>query len=148
MPNWAARCPITVRVGPSLGAGVATSFLFDRGEEVRPERKSLGLIEVKREQIVQDGGRIGRERQGLVQVADRVVRPVLFDEPLREPAQALNLLALFRTGMQHRAQKQKQRGDKQDQSHAVSTPTGVGACIVDSPLLRVDTRFPFLRRIG
>ena len=32
MPKWAARCPITVRVGPSLGAGGMTSFLFDRGE--------------------------------------------------------------------------------------------------------------------
>ena len=32
MPNWSARCPITVRVGPSLGAGGATSFSFDRGQ--------------------------------------------------------------------------------------------------------------------
>jgi hypothetical protein len=32
MPNWAAPCTMTVRVGPNLGAGGATTFLFDRGE--------------------------------------------------------------------------------------------------------------------
>lgn len=30
--NWSRPCPITVKVGPGLGAGGATSFLFDRGE--------------------------------------------------------------------------------------------------------------------
>ena len=32
MPNWAQPCPMTVQVGPNLGAGGATSFIFDRGE--------------------------------------------------------------------------------------------------------------------
>lgn len=32
MPDWAQPCPITVTVGPHLGAGGATSFVFDRGE--------------------------------------------------------------------------------------------------------------------
>lgn len=32
MPNWSAPCPITVQVGPQLGAGGATTFVFDRGE--------------------------------------------------------------------------------------------------------------------
>jgi hypothetical protein len=32
MPNWAQPCPITAQVGDSLGAGGATSFVFDRGE--------------------------------------------------------------------------------------------------------------------
>ncbi len=32
MPGWASRCPITVRVGRNLGAGGATSFMFDGGE--------------------------------------------------------------------------------------------------------------------
>ena len=32
MPDWAQPCPMTVRVGPNLGAGGATTFLFDRGE--------------------------------------------------------------------------------------------------------------------
>ncbi len=32
LPPWSAPCPVTIRVGPSLGAGGATSFLFDRGE--------------------------------------------------------------------------------------------------------------------
>lgn len=30
--NWSRPCPISVKVGPNLGAGGATSFLFDRGE--------------------------------------------------------------------------------------------------------------------
>jgi len=32
MPNWSAPCVMTVRVGPNLGAGGATTFIFDRGE--------------------------------------------------------------------------------------------------------------------
>ncbi len=32
MPDWSRQCPMTVRVGPRLGAGGATSFVFDRGE--------------------------------------------------------------------------------------------------------------------
>jgi hypothetical protein len=32
MPNWAQPCQMTVQVGPHLGAGGATSFVFDRGE--------------------------------------------------------------------------------------------------------------------
>ena len=32
LPNWAKPCPIKARVAPSLGAGGATSFVFDRGE--------------------------------------------------------------------------------------------------------------------
>lgn len=32
MRNWSQPCPITVEVAPTLGAGGATSFIFDRGE--------------------------------------------------------------------------------------------------------------------
>ncbi|MEE9603127.1 MAG: hypothetical protein V3V75_07470 [Thermoguttaceae bacterium] len=32
MPNWSRPCPITVRTGKNLGAGGATTFVFDRGE--------------------------------------------------------------------------------------------------------------------
>lgn len=32
LPNWRQPCPITVEVGPHLGAGGATSFVFDRGQ--------------------------------------------------------------------------------------------------------------------
>ncbi|MEQ8849615.1 hypothetical protein [Botrimarina sp.] len=32
MPNWSEPCPITAKVAPNLGAGGATSFMFDRGE--------------------------------------------------------------------------------------------------------------------
>jgi len=32
MPNWSQPCTITVRVGPGLGAGGATSFVFNDGE--------------------------------------------------------------------------------------------------------------------
>ncbi len=32
MPNWAQPCPVTVMVGANLGAGGATTFVFDRGE--------------------------------------------------------------------------------------------------------------------
>lgn len=32
LPPWSQPCPITVEAAPHLGAGGATSFLFDRGE--------------------------------------------------------------------------------------------------------------------
>ncbi|MDC0934729.1 hypothetical protein OAS39_00480 [Pirellulales bacterium] len=32
LPRWAKPCPIKARVSPELGAGGATSFVFDRGE--------------------------------------------------------------------------------------------------------------------
>ena len=32
LPQWAKPCPITAQVAPGLGAGGATSFVFDRGE--------------------------------------------------------------------------------------------------------------------
>jgi hypothetical protein len=32
MPTWSRPCLITVHVGPQLGAGGATTFMFDRGE--------------------------------------------------------------------------------------------------------------------
>ena len=32
MPNWAQPCMMTVQVGPQLGAGGATTFVFDNGE--------------------------------------------------------------------------------------------------------------------
>lgn len=32
LPEWSRPCPITVHVGPNLGAGGATTFVFDRGE--------------------------------------------------------------------------------------------------------------------
>jgi hypothetical protein len=32
MPNWSQPCVMTVQVGPTLGAGGATTFIFDRGE--------------------------------------------------------------------------------------------------------------------
>jgi hypothetical protein len=32
MPNWYQPCPIVVEVGPQLGAGGATSFIFDHGD--------------------------------------------------------------------------------------------------------------------
>ena len=32
MPAWGQPCPITAHVGPRLGAGGATSFLFEHGE--------------------------------------------------------------------------------------------------------------------
>jgi hypothetical protein len=32
MPRWSKPCPIHARVAPNLGAGGATSFVFDRGE--------------------------------------------------------------------------------------------------------------------
>lgn len=32
LPNWSKPCPIKARVAPNLGAGGATSFIFDQGE--------------------------------------------------------------------------------------------------------------------
>src|SRR5262245_20387831 len=32
MPAWSKPCPINAQVAPGLGAGGATSFVFDRGE--------------------------------------------------------------------------------------------------------------------
>lgn len=32
LPDWSRPCPVTVHVGPTLGAGGATTFVFDRGE--------------------------------------------------------------------------------------------------------------------
>ena len=32
LPKWSEPCPIAVKTGPNLGAGGATSFMFDRGE--------------------------------------------------------------------------------------------------------------------
>ena len=32
LPNWSQPCPITAQVAPTLGAGGATSFMFDAGE--------------------------------------------------------------------------------------------------------------------
>jgi hypothetical protein len=32
MPPWSQSCPITARVAPRLGAGGATTFIFDRGD--------------------------------------------------------------------------------------------------------------------
>jgi hypothetical protein len=32
MPQWSQPCPITVQVGPGLGAGGATTFVFNKGE--------------------------------------------------------------------------------------------------------------------
>src|SRR5262249_559747 len=32
MPTWSKPCPINAQVAPQLGAGGATSFVFDRGE--------------------------------------------------------------------------------------------------------------------
>ena len=32
MPNWSQPCVMTVQVGPHLGAGGATTFVFDHGE--------------------------------------------------------------------------------------------------------------------
>ena len=32
LPRWSQPCPVTAEVAPNLGAGGATSFVFDRGE--------------------------------------------------------------------------------------------------------------------
>jgi hypothetical protein len=42
MPNWSKPCPIVAEVAPHLGAGGATSFVFDRGEVFGWEMKIQG----------------------------------------------------------------------------------------------------------
>ncbi|GHT10437.1 hypothetical protein FACS1894170_02530 [Planctomycetales bacterium] len=32
LPNWSSKCPVRVQVGANLGAGGATTFVFDNGE--------------------------------------------------------------------------------------------------------------------
>lgn len=43
--NWSRPCPISVKVGPGLGAGGATSFLFDRGEVYGWKMNIQGTLE-------------------------------------------------------------------------------------------------------
>lgn len=45
LPNWSRPCPIEVRVGPELGAGGATSFVFDRGEVFGWQMSIQGSLE-------------------------------------------------------------------------------------------------------
>jgi hypothetical protein len=45
MPPWSKLCPINARVAPSLGAGGATSFVFDRGEVFNWDMKIQGSRE-------------------------------------------------------------------------------------------------------
>lgn len=45
LPNWGKPCPITVQVGPRLGAGGATSFVFDQGEVFGWEMSIQGSLE-------------------------------------------------------------------------------------------------------
>ena len=45
MPPWSKSCPIHARVSPDLGAGGATSFVFDRGEVFNWEMKIQGSRE-------------------------------------------------------------------------------------------------------
>lgn len=45
LPNWGQPCPITVQLGPQLGASGATSFLFDRGEVFGWEMNIQGPLE-------------------------------------------------------------------------------------------------------
>lgn len=45
LPNWSQPCPITVQVGERLGAGGATSFVFDRGEVFGWEMSIQGSLE-------------------------------------------------------------------------------------------------------
>jgi hypothetical protein len=45
MPNWSRPCPIHADVAPNLGAGGATSFVFDRGEVFDWEMKIQGSEE-------------------------------------------------------------------------------------------------------
>lgn len=42
LPRWSRPCPITAQVAPHLGAGGATSFVFDKGEVFNwTDRKSV-----------------------------------------------------------------------------------------------------------
>ncbi|HZZ30048.1 MAG TPA: hypothetical protein VFE46_18775 [Pirellulales bacterium] len=45
MPNWSQPCPIHADVAPNLGAGGATSFVFDRGEVFDWDMKIQGSEE-------------------------------------------------------------------------------------------------------
>ncbi len=45
MPNWSRPCPIQAEVAPNLGAGGATSFVFDRGEVFNWDMKIQGSEE-------------------------------------------------------------------------------------------------------
>ena len=45
MPPWSKPCPIHARVAPNLGAGGATSFVFDRGEVGQWDMKIQGSRE-------------------------------------------------------------------------------------------------------
>jgi hypothetical protein len=45
LPSWGQPCPITVQVGERLGAGGATSFVFDRGEVFGWQMNIQGSLE-------------------------------------------------------------------------------------------------------
>lgn len=45
LPRWSKPCPITVQVGPRMGAGGATSFVFDRGEVFGWQMSIQGTLE-------------------------------------------------------------------------------------------------------
>jgi hypothetical protein len=45
MPPWSKSCPINAQVSPNLGAGGATSFVFDRGEVFNWDMKIQGSRE-------------------------------------------------------------------------------------------------------
>jgi hypothetical protein len=45
LPNWSQPCPIKATVAPHLGAGGATSFVFDRGEVFNWDMKIQGSRE-------------------------------------------------------------------------------------------------------
>jgi hypothetical protein len=45
LPDWSQPCPIKARVAPQLGAGGATSFVFDRGEVSRWDMNVQGSRE-------------------------------------------------------------------------------------------------------
>jgi hypothetical protein len=45
MPNWTHPCPIEVKVGSNLGAGGATTFLFDHGEAFGWQMNIQGSVE-------------------------------------------------------------------------------------------------------
>jgi hypothetical protein len=45
LPNWSKPCPIHATVAPNLGAGGATSFIFDRGEVFGWDMKVQGSRE-------------------------------------------------------------------------------------------------------
>jgi hypothetical protein len=45
LPKWSRPCPIVVKVGPNLGAGGATSFMFDHGEVFGWQMNIQGSLE-------------------------------------------------------------------------------------------------------